>query len=83
MDRNNHKLFRRRRARAVELMLIGELLSRRRFAAYAAGGGRRLMAFVIPNAVGRGYDDLEERCDTIVGLMVKSAILKALLASDA
>ena len=41
------------------------------------------MTFVIPNAVYRGASRLEARCDTIVGLMVKSAILKALLASDA
>ena len=86
-SRKTHKLFPApARARAVELMLIGELLSREeRYAAYGPQAVVDVwMTFVIPNAVYRGYKTyLEARCDTIVGLMVKSAILKALLASDA
>ena len=67
-------------------MLIGELLSREeRFAAYGPQAVVDVwMAFVIPNAVGRGYTTiLEERCDVIVGQIVKLAIDKALLGSDA
>ena len=74
------------RARAVELLLVGELLSREEcFAAYGPQAVVDVwMTFVIPNAVGRGYTTtLEERCNMIIGQMVKLAIGKALLASDA
>ena len=67
-------------------MLVGELLSREeRYAAYGPQAVVDVwMTFVIPNAVGRGYTNvLEERCDVIVGQMVKLAIDKALLGSDA
>ena len=86
-SRKTHKLFPApARARAVELMLVGELLSRKeRFAAYGPQAVVDVwMTFVIPNTVGRGYTDvLEERCNMIVRQVVLLAIDKAVLGSDA
>ena len=82
-SRYNHKLFpAAARARAVDLMLVGELLSRKeRFAAYGPQAVVDVwMTFVIPNAVGRDYSP---RVDAEEALLRRLAALGFSVVGDA